>query len=414
MLEAPLFESLSRFSLLLNSHHDQKTVISLALEHISDLVHCEAATLFLLNEEKTELLFWAVEGGAGDTLAGNIMPLHGIVGWVVKNKRSTMVNDVKNDPRFFKDIDSETSFVTKNLMCVPLIVRGSEVIGALEVVNATDSAGFTNEELSRLEVLGNLTALAVDNANLVTSLREQTQTLEELNKKKEDVLSIIAHEFRTPLNVIQMSAELLAQKMVRNPADEERVYGSLLRAVGTLTQRVVDIRDVTLISDNPLRLEKENQSMTRLVKDVATAFAPGAQGRSIHLTFQEPVEPFFTRFDPSLFFLAVSNIVRNAIRFTPDKGSIVLEIKRNAGFLHVSVTDTGIGIPKEKQDAIFQKFFENVSIMKHSSGDLSFQSAGLGLGLSTARAIAKAHRGDLTVQSVEGKGSTFTFTIPVS
>lgn len=405
-------QALPKLALLLNSHHDHKKVIQIALEHLKRFITAEAATLFLTDETGDGVLFWATQGGAGAKLAGSKMPLRGIVGWVIEQVQSTLVPDVEKDPRFFRDIDKETSFKTKNLICAPLIVRGNTAIGALQVINSGEPQGFTNDDLTFLELFAHITALAVDNARLVSSLKSRTHTLEELNKKRDDFLNIIAHEFRTPLNIIQMSAELLGHRLIKSPEEGERIYQTLSRAIEQLSLRIGEIRSLTSVSADTLSLRLEDTDLSKLIHEVFEMHEPAAKKRNLTFTLDPSPTPLMVRCDPSLVLLALCNLVRNAIRFTPDKGDIVLAANRSAGFLRIVIKDTGIGISDEQQEAIFEKFFEAVPILKHSSGDMSFASAGMGLGLSTALAIARAHKGDIEVESKIGSGSTFTFLIP--
>lgn len=406
MNESP---SLAKLSLLLNSHHDHKKVIQIALEYIKGLIEAEAATLFLLNETHHELIFWAIHGGAGEKLSGSNMPLRGIVGWVIESKQSAIVRDTKSDKRFFDKIDEETSFKTKDLLCVPLIVRGNTVIGAIEIINSKDPQGFTDDELSFLEQVAGITALAVDNAKLVSTLTKRTHELEELNKKKEDMLNIIAHEFRTPLNIIQMSAELLSGNLIKSPQEGSKIYKALSRSIEQLTHRLVDVKNATT-SDFDVALDKQACELSTIIQAVLDIASPLLSNRRLTLTSNN----FSTTVhcDSSLIVLALCNLVKNAIRFTPDDGSISIESGKSGGFIRIAVKDSGIGIPKNQQEAIFEKFFEGVSIMAHSSGDSAFQSAGLGLGLPSARAILRAHKGNISVESTPSAGSTFTLLIP--
>ncbi len=127
---------LAKLPLLLNSSLSTREIIGVAVDHLKLRLGAEAGTVFLLNNTLTELTFWAMRGGDGRRLEGQKMPAgRGIVGWVIEKQESVLINDVKSDPRFFAVIDKEGTFLTRNMICVPLTVRGETPIGAIQVIN---------------------------------------------------------------------------------------------------------------------------------------------------------------------------------------------------------------------------------------------------------------------------------------
>ena len=406
-------ELLANLPVLLNSSLDLTRVIERTLEQLKLHLDAEAATVFLLDSSGRELTFWALEGGGESSLKGQRIPAHeGIVGWVIDHQEGVFVKDAQNDPRFFRDVDRAVGFATRNLVCVPLTARGVRRLGAVQVLNRINAHTFEATDLRFVEQIAAQVALAIENATLVQSLEQRTKALETLDRRKNDVITMIVHEFRTPLNVIQTSADMLSSGMLKEPETQKKLAGTLMNGVQRLVRLVSEVRNLSLVQAEELETRPVLTGFNRAMKEVQRFYEGIIAKRSLALSVSvEPVD-LCGEVDPVLFMIAIRNLINNAIRFTPDGGKITVAVRENLGMVECTVKDTGIGIAKDQQALIFEKFYEVVDVLQHSSGDLDFRSAGLGIGLSTVRAIALAHRGTISVESVEGKGSTFTLRLP--
>jgi signal transduction histidine kinase/predicted metal-dependent HD superfamily phosphohydrolase len=409
--------SLARLPLLLNSSLDTHMVLTVALRHLKEVLSAEAATIFLLNEARTELSFWALEGGANAELQGRSMSAtKGIVGWVIEKQEGILVRDVQADPRFFSEIDRAGGFTTRSLMCVPLTVRGDFTIGALQVLNPRDGAAFEEHDLMFLEQFGHQAALALDNAALFERATQRAVALEQIDRQRADALALLAHELRTPLNVIQTSAELLSGQFQVDERVRRTMGETLQRGVARLARVVVDVKVAAHVAWNG-GLEEENAptpvNIGELLGDIAAFFEPICQAQGLALTVRGCDVSAHVRGDRGLLLVALKNLVSNGVRFTRPGGHLEVGAEIRAGLAEFSVRDTGIGIAPEHRLAIFEKFFEVKDVLHHSSGDYRFGSAGLGLGLSTARGIVRAHGGSLEVESELEKGSRFFFRLPI-
>lgn len=407
---------LAKLPLLLNSSLKTQKIVDLAIEHLRMRISAEAATVFLLAEDRRELTFWAASGGEDSRLEGIRMPAdRGIVGWVIENQEPALVNDVQNDSRFFPAIDKEgRGFITRNIICVPLIVRGNTTIGAIQVLNKLDGQNFSEDDQVFTEQFAHHVALAVDNARLHEALQERGRKLEILDRRKNDIIQMISHEFRTPLNVIQTSAELIASGYLKDGKAKAEISGTLTRGVEKLTKLIAQVRNVSMLNEERIEVENEKISVNELFETLLTKFADGAKKRNIAIGAEgaDKVSPVLGSFP--LLAVVLDNLVSNAIRFTPDGGKITLAAKQSSGLVNISVTDTGIGIEAAEIPLIFEKFYEVGDAMQHSSGDLEFKSAGLGLGLASVRSILGAHGSGIEVSSEIGRGSVFSFNLPVA
>jgi signal transduction histidine kinase len=227
------------------------------------------------------------------------------------------------------------------------------------------------------------------------------------------MLDVVTHEIRTPLNVVQSASELLASSIELEPADREEMRKTLLKGVRRVTTLIQSLRQAVATKLPELPLDSRAVDLQVLIAELHRELSAPLATR--HLTFKIVASNTNTSVqgDRELLRIALRNLLANAIRFTADGGSISVHLEEDLGLMKVSVIDTGIGIPAEHQRAIFEKFYEVGSAMTHSSGTYEFKSGGLGLGLPTVQAIVTAHRGELTVSSVPGKGSRFTISLPL-
>jgi len=157
----------------LASSLDLERILQETIELTTVILDVEAATLFLLDEERSELIFAIPTGEKGVMLQQFRIPLdQGVAGWVVRTGQPALVNDVRQDPRFLQQVDSKTGFTTRNLLCVPLQYRG-RITGALETVNKRSPGGFTGDDLQWLTMLSTQAAIAIENARLYENLRQE-------------------------------------------------------------------------------------------------------------------------------------------------------------------------------------------------------------------------------------------------
>jgi signal transduction histidine kinase len=407
-------EFLTKLPLLLNSALDSKRIVQVLLEHLARELNAEAGTVFLKEGTSDTLSFWALKGDKGKELEGAKLPAgQGIVGWVVREKKSALVPDVSKDPRFFKTVDLEKKFTTKNMICVPLLVRGDVVRGAIQILNKKAPELFTEEDREFLEHCAQHAALAIDNALLYQHLAERNTHLEQVDKKKSELLTLLAHELKTPLNVIHTASDIIMhqiQQMREAPETLKASLATLEKGVRRLIKLSSQIKESTQLHAELLKPTLSTLKVSSLFNVLESRFASVCHTRKLRLTINDASD-ITIRGDEVLLLIALRNLIANAIRFTADGGEILLSAKREHGMVIIAVRDTGIGIAPEQHRAIFEKFYEVAGIMEHSSGEFEFRSCGLGLGLATAQTILKAHGSTLELQSAVGKGSTFSFAL---
>lgn len=402
-------EFLARLPLLINNTLEKRKVIKISVEYAKKMVDAEAATIFLKEHGSQDLVFWAPQGGDDSRLQGKRMPAtKRIVGWVLEHQQPIVVKDVNQDPRFFSQIDKEGGFVTKNLICVPLTVRGSTKLGALQILNKKGTKTFDEQDILFIEQFANQLALAIDNAQLHQQVVRRNEQLEELGHRKSEMLRVLSHELKTLVTIIQSAAELLSGGMLTDEASISRIKDTLNKGVERITKVSQQLNNVAFLGDNTT-IQKSSFEIDSLLREVTKQFAEIARERNLLLEVSADSQKALVSADKSLIYLALSNLVSNAIRFTNDHGSVTLVCKVSAGMAAVSVLDTGIGMDESQQSLIFEKFYEVADAKHHSSGDFEFRSGALGLGLASVKTILEAHHASITVESTPDKGSCFTF-----
>ena len=406
-------EFLSKLPVLLNSSLQLQKVIGVALEHLMANIGAEAATVFLINEQSKELVFWVLRGSERERLEGKRMySANGIVGSVISSRRALRLDEVSTDERFFPQVDDQGQFKTKSLLCVPLLVKHDRCLGAIQLINKKgQNTAFSADDLNFVEQFSHQVALAVENAKLYEEAKEKSERLLKLDNTKSAMISIISHEFRTPLNIIQIAADIMSGETA-NPADREQMADLLIDGVQRLTKLISEMRNVALVQNQNLPIHPEPLDVVQLFNELSLKYESVLAERELRLRKQVLEPGLFVMADASLLRVVFQNLMANAIRFTPNNGCIMLRAAADLDMVELSVQDSGIGIEPEQIPLIFEKFYEVTDVINHSSGDFRFKSNGLGLGLAAVRDILQRHGSIVRVQSEPGKGSSFTFCLP--
>jgi signal transduction histidine kinase/DNA-binding response OmpR family regulator/CHASE3 domain sensor protein len=237
-------------------------------------------------------------------------------------------------------------------------------------------------------------------------IQGKAEELAQSTKYKSEFLANMSHELRTPLNSILLLSRLLGENHSSNLSSDQLEYANVIQSSGNGLLKLIDeILDLSKIEAGKMELEYADVSITALVSDLQSIFTPIAVDKGIEFSVDVskgitgPIETDRLRLEQVL-----RNLISNALKFTK-KGSVKLNIEKQDGLVAFSVTDTGIGIPKEKQRTIFEAF-------QQADGSTRRQFGGTGLGLSISRELVRLLGGEIQLQSEEGKGSVFTVLIP--
>jgi len=368
-----------------------------------ELTGSASASVLEFDQSSNALRFVAAPWFWKQLLKDVIVPLEGsIAGWVFANKKSQNIQNAANDPRHFKTVDQTTNFTTSTLLAVPMEHKGN-TIGVLEVVNKAGNAHYTEDDLTILEILALFAAMALWNAKLEQKIKGTHDDLAELDRLKSNFIGITSHELRTPLGLILGHATFLKEII----AEEHREpMETIIRNATRLKEIIESLTDVDNYETGVARIRQKTILISRIVKEVVISFQDMAASKNITLQTDIKDEDLQVEADANKITVAISNLVRNAITFTNEGGHVMVTVESVTGHVQISVKDNGIGIPTADLSHVFDRFFQ---VESH----LTRRHTGMGLGLSVAKTMIEMHGGRIWVESVEGKGSTFSFLLPL-
>lgn len=399
---------LAKLPVFLNSSLSLQRVAQISLEHILDELEAEFAVVYLKDNDES-VTYWSLVRSPRQRSEGDVdLAQHPCAQLAMKNCFPLVLQNKEEFPG--EEFDSCFGHSIDNLICIPLTVREKECVGAFQISNMNPEIVSDQSSLVFCDQFAHQLAFAIDNARLYQEAESHRQKLVALDQKKSETISIIAHEFRTPLNIIQNAAELLTSELLTNENRGEMV--SLLQtSVQRLTRLIAQIRNVSLVQDESIPIELECFDMSRLVSIVVEKFQKVAANRSLQLVAHRPNMQLDVLGEPRLLSVVLQNLISNAVRFTPDGGTVIVQLEEEGDDVRLTVVDTGIGISQDEQQLIFEKFYEVKDCMLHSSGEYEFQSSGLGLGLAAVKHILSAHNTEVELESEPDKGSRFSFKL---
>jgi signal transduction histidine kinase len=283
----------------------------------------------------------------------------------------------------------------RSLMGLPLLVH-ERFLGTLVLVACAPRHAYEEADLRLGEELARRAALALQSAQLYRTAREATQA-------RDDVLAVVAHDLRNPLNAISISAQtLLRQQTVVN---DERLQGPLRiirSSVERMNRLIQDLLNVSRIEAGRMAVETYPEPAESLLQAALEEARPLASRIQLSTDIAEALP--WVRVDRQRILQVFSNLLGNALKFTPPGGRVTLGARAEGAVVRFWVSDTGPGIPPEAREHLFDRFWQ----MRH--GD----RRGAGLGLSIAKGLIEAHGGRIWVESEPDRGSTFSFVVPVA
>ena len=314
------------------------------------------------------------------------------------------------------------------VLVIGYVVSRRIIIPLYSLVNTSQAiAGGDLEQRTGIRTNDEIGTLASTFDEMTKRLQERTLELERTNqilrnidKTKTNFIQISAHELRTPLTLIMGYSQMLEQDTKDNPELAALAQG-ILDGSERMTDIVDSMLDVSRIDSNTLFLRKTGLQLDLLIKKVNKRFEKAFEERNISMNADGLRDLPLIPADPDLLLKVFNNIIMNAIKFTPDGGSITISGRYLNGSeppqVEVAIHDTGIGIEPALQKLIFEKFNQTGDVLLHSSGKTKFKGGGPGLGLAIARGIVEAHGGRIWVESPGYNeevhpGSTFFVSLP--
>jgi signal transduction histidine kinase len=292
----------------------------------------------------------------------------------------------------------------RSLLAVPLL-REDRLLGGL-AVNRKIAGAFEPEVIELLKKFATQSALAIQNAQLFREIEQKGRELEKASRHKSEFLTNMSHELRTPLNAIIGFSEVLAERMFGDVNDKQAEYlTDILESARHLLSLINDILDLSKIEAGRMELEPTSFDLTATIENTLILVRERAQRRSIELAKQIDGRLGVIEADERKVKQVLLNLLSNALKFTPEGGRIDVHAGVRDAMAEISVTDNGVGIAPQDQEAVFEEF--------RQVGALTRKVEGTGLGLAISRKFIELHGGRIRVSSTPGAGSTFTFTLPI-
>jgi GAF domain-containing protein len=294
----------------------------------------------------------------------------------------------------------------RSVLAAPLL-REQRILGALTVWRK-EAGNFSPEIVNLLQTFATQSALAIQNARLFREIEDKSREIEAANRHKSEFLANMSHELRTPLNAIIGFSEVLGERMFGELNEKQAEYTEDILTSGRhLLSLINEILDLSKVEAGRMELEVATFDLPLAIDNARTFVRERAikHGINLDVTVDDRLGDFTG--DERKIKQILLNLLSNAVKFTPEGGRIGINARQADGSVEISVSDTGIGIAPEDQAKIFEEF-------RQVGGDYAHKKEGTGLGLTLAKKFVELHGGRIWVESEVGKGSKFTFTLPIN
>jgi GAF domain-containing protein len=401
--------ALGEVSRAVSSTLDVETVLDTIVSRASQLAGAAGCSIYEYDEAAEQFELRATHNADTEFVTAlRAVPLRkgeGLMGRAAEMREPIQIPDITQPGAYQSSVrDTLIRFGYRALLAVPLL-REDQIIGSLSF-NRKAPGEFPPEVVDVLKTFATQSALAIQNARLFREIADKSAQLEAASRHKSEFLANMSHELRTPLNAIIGFSEVLTERMFGELNEKQDEYLKDIHASGQhLLSLINDILDLSKIEAGRMELERSDFDLPNAIENALILVRERASRRGIRLghTIDERLGAIGG--DERKVKQVLLNLLSNALKFTPEGGQVDVRAGLNNDVAEVSVTDTGIGIAPEDQEAVFEEF--------RQVGAADKKSEGTGLGLALSRKFIELHGGRIWVKSQVGAGSTFTFTLPM-
>jgi signal transduction histidine kinase len=397
---------LVKISLVMNSTFTLDPLLQFIIESAAEITGAQSASILLVDDNTHELRFAAAMGPNSDRLAGIVVPIEdSIAGAILMEDRAIIQDDVTHDPRHFRDVDKKTSFHTRSLLGVPLRIK-DRLIGVLEVLNKYQGR-FNDDDVQHITILASQAAVAIENTQLVAALRQAYDDLAKLDQLKSNFISIASHELKTPLGVILGYASFLKEDSQGESGEHAQMVLDSAQHLRNLIEGMTNLTYVDLdTSEFSIMVVSATDILDFALADIRTL----AEAKRQLIAVEGPGASVDVRVDPQKAAMALTNVLNNAVKFTPAEGTIAVSVTAHErkGEVWIRVSDNGVGVDDDQLERVFDQFYQVEDPMTR-------QHDGLGLGLAIAKSLLERQNGRIWAESAGlGHGTTFTLALPMA
>ena len=397
------YERLTELSRGIGRTLDLETLLYSMTELACDLIHCEVSNVMLYEPETDLLKYIAGPIGQRSILQNIRIPIgNTIEGLIYRTAKPMIVDHYQQDSLRSAQIEKDLGLEIKNLAIVPLLFRG-DTVGIFESLNKDED--FNTHDLVILETLASQAAIAILSNSLFDEVQQAYRKVDELERMKSNFVAITSHELRTPIGLILGHAtfldEITADKQTKQQLEV------IIRNANRLKAIVEDISNVNDAQNGSSHLMYRILSLNQVLYKAIDQFMPMAHQKDISFLVKIPEKDLLIDADEEKIFLAINHLLSNAVTFSDIGCHIMVSAERISTYVQVSIADNGIGIPATDLPHVFDRFFQVQSHLTRKHG-------GMGLGLSITKSMVELHKGQIWVESIEGKGSKFSFILPLA
>ncbi|MCI0394020.1 MAG: GAF domain-containing sensor histidine kinase [Chloroflexi bacterium] len=378
----------------LNKSLDLNRVLGLVLDWAITLTDADGGSIGLLemNDEDETVLRLLARTGASEYELRAVSTDHPVLAQVLTEKGSVHTRHVTVE----QAVDGTA---TEAQLAVP-IKREGQVMGLI-TLESQRANNFRQEDIAFVERLADRAAVAIENSRLY-------EAVQAADKAKSEFISVVTHELRIPMTSIKGYTDLMLGGMVGPLTEQQKEFLSTVkRNLERMSVLIRDLSDINRIESGRMKFEFDNFDLAEALEDVVSSLRESVETRQqeLHLAVSADLPQVYA--DRTRISQVLTNLISNANKYTPDKGAITVRVGLDNHFVRVDVVDTGIGISEEDQARLFTQFFR-------SDATAVREQTGWGLGLSIVKKLVEAQGGEIVCQSELGKGSTFTFTVPLA
>ena len=412
---------LNEIAVAVGNASDMDQTLNIIVQKIIKSVEAEQGLIYLVTPQK-DVFKTFIKQDDTSTLKHSYQISTNITGWVLLNEKPLLIENLSKDKRF--NSTEEEKRVIRSVLCSPIWFEG-KIIGIILMINKRNKKSFSENELTLLSII------AVQAGQIIKNSQMQREAMikmkeAEIAQLKSRFFTNISHEFRTPLTLILGPAEKL---LTGSQSDDilkqaELIKRNAIRLLGLINQ----LLDLSKLEAGKLKLEATLSNIVSFVRGVTMSFESLAEQKDIMLKVVAEKENMEIYFDKEKMLKILSNLLSNALKFTPEDGKITILVKechaelvsassftgeipkrvRNdsmRNFIEIKVRDSGIGIPEAELPKLFERFYQiDPSQMRRIGGT--------GIGLALTKELVDLHQGFINVSSKFGEGSEFTIELP--
>lgn len=395
-------EAIARLGLYSLNSTKLKLITDKATEVLADVMQADYTAILKFNENDKTLVLKSGSGWSDKTKKNfrqEVNPQWG-AGYSLHKQEPLIVEDVKSEDRFRQSQLLSDSNIT-SMVNIP--IKGKSSSYGMLGVYTIEQRSFTDNELNFLQTTANLLAEITERILAEKECTKANKQLKKALKLRDEFLSIASHELQTPITSAKTQIELFEQELI--DANNEEYAGKIHKineSIDRLTGLIRKLLDISRMQKGKLALEKEEFSLDKLIEETVESLDP-LSGHSIEV--QKPEKEVSGYADRFRIGQVLTNLIENAMKYSPESARILIHYKQNADRILVSVKDFGDGISASDKQRIFKRFFKG--------GGSKQTYPGFGIGLYICKQIVQGHGGEIWVEENDGKGSVFTFDLPV-